>query len=83
MPGYVPQSRPMWLMRVSSISKMQRKGVWGHMQNKVDNPGSPGLSGWGGRNQGAWTSLPHSGRTLGHDLAALGFRTRRVEGLHD
>lgn len=49
MPGHVPQSRPMWLMRVSSISKMQRKGVWGHMQNKVDNPGSPGLSGWRGQ----------------------------------
>lgn len=40
----VPQSCLMWVTRVRGISKTQRKGPWGRVQNKPDNTGSLGLS---------------------------------------
>lgn len=42
--SHVPQSCLMWVTRVGGISKTQRKGPWGRVQNKPDNTGSLGLS---------------------------------------
>ena len=42
--SHVPHSCLMWVTRVGGISKTQRKGPWGRVQNKPDDTGSLGLS---------------------------------------
>lgn len=63
---------PMWMTWVGGIRKTCRKGPWGRVQNKTDNPASVGLSDRGAVNQGAprpptgaWTLSCHCGEDAG------------------
>lgn len=74
---------PMWMTWVGGIRKTCRKGPWGRVQNKTDNPASLGLSDQGAVNQGAprpptgsWTLSSHCGPRQWNTMLGWGHAVR-------